>query len=67
MDERTDEKSKAEYDRFFIPSMKDYGSRAGVKRDVIRWAKKRKYPTSVFHKMPKAQLLAIARERGCDE
>lgn len=59
--------TKAEFDSMMGVNQKDYGSRAVVKRDVLRSMKKKGYKTSAFHKMPKGQLLAIARERGCDE
>lgn len=39
---------------------KDYGSRAVIKRDVLRSAKAKGYKTSRFHRMPKNQLRAIA-------
>lgn len=38
----------------------DYGSRAVIKRDVLRKAKAKGYKTSRFHRMPKNQLRAIA-------
>lgn len=61
-DNRTDEDVKAEYDRINGIGTKDYGSRAVIKRDVIRRAKALGYHTSGFHKMDRQQLFAIARE-----
>ena len=54
--------SKAEYDKMMGLGQPDYGSRAVIKRDVLKWAKRKGYRTSAFHKMPKAQLKAIANK-----
>lgn len=58
--QRTDEEVKAEYDRINGIGAKDYGSKAVIKRDVLKWAKGKGYRTAKIHEMPKAQLKAIA-------
>lgn len=53
-----------EYKKMMGLDQKDYGSRAVVLRDVLTIARKKGYKTSAFHKMPKRQLIAIARKGG---
>jgi hypothetical protein len=52
--------TKEEYDKMMGVDQPDYGSRAVIKRDVLRKAKAKGYKTSRFHRMPKNQLRAIA-------
>jgi hypothetical protein len=60
MDTRTDAEVQAEYNRMNGIGAKDYGSKAVIKRDVLKWAKRQGYRLSRIHEMPKAQLKAIA-------
>lgn len=53
---------KEEYERTMGIKYEDFGSRAVIKRKVIRLAKKLGYRTTGFHKMGRQQLYAIARK-----
>ena len=46
---------------------KDYGSKAVIKRDVLKWAKRKGYRTTRIHSMPKAQLKAIALNNNAQD
>lgn len=52
--------TREEYLKHMGIDQPDYGSKAVIKREVLKWAKRKGYRTSAFHKMPKAQLRAIA-------
>lgn len=52
--------TKEEHDKMMGLDQADYGSKAVIKRDVLRAAKAKGYKTSRFHRMPKNQLRAIA-------
>lgn len=59
--------SKSEYDKMMGLDQKDYGSRSVIKRDVLSFAKRKGYRLSAFHKMPKAQLKAIALKNNAQD
>ena len=55
--------TREEYLKMMGIDQPDYGSKAVIKRDVLRWASRKGYKKTAFHKMPKAQLKAIALSR----